>query len=107
MNAITHLRNHAYAQCGLFDGFYKIVNPAADAAIPAPWIFGAHNDFSREITERLYPHGRIIVYACPLCGWYRCHPLYCCGHCRGKLERLAVDRDRWDEWSNGRLTDGM
>jgi hypothetical protein len=73
--------------------------------IPAPWISQiGSNDPDR--WSKCFPDGRHIVYVCPLCGWYRFHPLSYCGHCPGKLERLALDMARYNEWKKGRMTDG-
>lgn len=74
--------------------------------ILAPWIQGVDFSSGKEVWEKCFPPGRHIVFACPLCGWYRFHPLYYCGHCQGKLERLALDMSRYDEWKLGRMTDG-
>lgn len=73
--------------------------------IPAPWI-GGTTHLDKEKWEKCFPPARHIVYVCPLCGWYRFHPLYHYGHCPGKLERLALDMTRYEEWKEGRKTDG-
>lgn len=73
--------------------------------ITLPWLCQLSRD-DPDRWEKAHPSNYHVVYACPLCGWFQFHPLFYCGHCRGKLEKLGILKSYFEEWRKGKMTSG-
>ena len=71
--------------------------------IMLPW---AHQ-LPQDRWHELHPFDYWTIYSCPLCGWYRFHPLSYCQHCRGKLDRIGVLKSYYEEWKIGKIDSGL